>query len=126
MKAKKTGKKSYVQAILISAAIFTVLVFHFVVSQFIALKSEADSSVSELINKQPVAVEARSENKTAEEIIAPVAAAAKEATAPTVERRETRIEPKRAVESEPVDEKKPARETRTERLRRAEKILTGI
>lgn len=127
MEAKKTGKKSYGQAILMGAAIFTVLVLHFAVSQFIALKSEADSSVSELIDKQPVAVEARGENKPAAEIVAPVVAATKrEASAPTVERRETKIEPKHSVERETVGEKKAPRETKAERLRRAEKILTGI
>ena len=118
MKAKKTGK-SYFKPFLIGAAIFTVLIAHFAVSQFIAFKSENDSSVSELTSKQPVIIAPVAENKPAE-IVAETKIAA------PIERRETKIELKRAVEKETTNRKPAARETKAERLRRAEKILTGI
>lgn len=120
MNAKKTGK-SYLKPILIGAAIFTVLIAHFAVSQFIAFKSENDSSVTELIEKHPVTFTAPiAENKPAE-----IVAEAKVAS--TVERRkEPKIESKRTVEQETTSRKPAARETKAERLRRVERILTGI
>lgn len=119
MKTTKTGK-SYFKPFLIGAAIFTVLVTHFAVSQFIAFKSENDSSVSELINKQPITIAPVAENKPAETV-------AETNVVSTIERREEpKVESKRAVEKETINRKPAARETKAERLRRAERILTGI
>lgn len=119
MKAKNI-RKSYIKPILLGAAILAVLVLHFAVSQFIALKGEKDLSVSELIEKQPVLIEPKTERKAAETI------GETSVVSPIVERREQKIEPARAVERETVNRKKTTRESRTERLRRTEKILTGI
>ncbi|MBA2620238.1 MAG: hypothetical protein H0U87_03455 [Acidobacteria bacterium] len=123
MKTKNIGK-SYVKPFLIGTAIFTVLILHFAVSQFIALDGEKDESVSELINKQPVIIEPEIESEPIES--EPAESVSETKIVSPFERREQKTEPARAIEKDAINRKKAARESRTERLRRAEKILTGI
>ncbi|HXG86509.1 MAG TPA: hypothetical protein VNI84_21000 [Pyrinomonadaceae bacterium] len=118
MKANK-ARKSYVRPFLMGAAIFTVLVLHFAVSQFIAVESVKDSAVNESITKPPVAAEPQTEAKK------PEAKTVTEAAFPPV-KPEPKVEVEREVEKETVNKKKAPRESRAERLRRTEKILTGI
>ncbi len=124
MNLKKADKarKPYVRPILTGAAIFTILVLHFAVSQFITYEeSVKDVSVTELINKQSVGIEPENEAKYTEAINMT------DAVSPSVQSKQ-KIAQGQAVEkeTETVNRKKAARESRAQRLRRAEKILTGI
>jgi hypothetical protein len=132
---KNANFKTYVKPVAIGAAIFSLLVLHFAVSQFIAFKSEADSALVELTEKQAAAIEPKVENKApnassafVETQSAPSAnAAAKTAdSVSAIERVERKAEPRSKAEKEAVGAKRVARETKAERLRRAERILTGI
>lgn len=128
MKAKEITK-TYFRPLFVGAAIFVVLVLHFAVSQFIAFDSEKNSSVSELIVKKPV--EIKPEYKEPEMIV--------KTSADTTQIKT--VEPKPEQKSAPkqqkvvkqfvikrivIERKEQPRETRAERLRRAEKILTGV
>lgn len=118
MKATK-ARKSYVRPILIGAAIFTLFTLHFTVSQFIALEGNVrEDSVSKLIEKEPVIIEPENEAKTTTDSVA-----AQPETTSAV-----KIAAKKEVvkEAETVSRKKAPRESRAERLRRVERILTGI
>jgi cytoskeletal protein RodZ len=105
------------------AAILAVIVLHFV-SQFVFFQGENPAPKIEAIN-QPIA-EIKSENapvaeiKTESEAKKPEIADAPDAIPPIVQ-----PEPKNAP-SRVVIKKKESRESRAERLRRAERILTGI
>jgi type IV secretory pathway VirB10-like protein len=105
------------------AAILAVIVLHFV-SQFVFFQGEKLSLEAEAIS-QPIA-EIKPENapdveiKTESEAKTPEVAEAPDATPPGVQ-----PEPKNAP-SRVVVRKKESRESRAGRLRRAERILTGI
>lgn len=110
----KTTKKHYVSVV---AAIFAVIVLH-LAAQFIFFRSEnSESEISsfKIENEQPVEIKTEYETKTPDIIEKPV-------LAPPV------VKPKPAAAAPPrtVLKKREPRESRTERLRRAEKILTGI
>lgn len=121
MKAGRTTKW-YIRPSIAAAAIIAVVFSHFAVSQFIFFENEKDSVIGEAISKQSVEI------KTEFEAEKPDAAAAPKNNASVsfvVEPRE--IAPKQATVKQTVIKKKEApRESRAERLRRAEKLLTGI
>lgn len=106
------------------AAILAVIVLHFV-SQFVFFQSEKPAFKNEAIS-QPIA-EIKSENDSRIEIETEfeakkpdVAEVPDAAVSPTVQPEPGTVAPSRIVK------KKETRETRAERLRRAEKFLTGI
>lgn len=115
----KPSRKLYIKA---GTAIFAIIILHFV-SQFIfiqneKLESELTSAVTEpersveSIDSNEIKTEAKT--RTSEIIKAPVPAA-------PILQPETKIAPSRTA----IKKKEP-RESRAERLRRAERILTGI
>jgi type IV secretory pathway VirB10-like protein len=116
----KPNQRHYTKGI---AAIFAVIILHFV-SQFIFLQSEKTALETEAINHQ--SVEIKPESEPAREIETESAATETEtvtrpsAVQPVVQP-EPKIEPARVV----IKKKEP-RESRTERLRRAERLLTGV
>lgn len=152
MKFFKTSGGSYFRPVLVGATIIVVLTMHFAVSQFIALENFRELSVSDLIYHKPLttlppssqtalieqtdaAVKPQIEIKSnKEQIITPFVADEKLAVD---EKRSGRIKktneikrnPYQIFEKDTVIKKRtpiPSRETRAERLRRAEKILTGV
>lgn len=121
MKAEKV-RKSYFRPVLIGAAIFSVLVLHFAVSQFIAYQErENDVSVGEPVGESSAIIDRQEEAKK------PETTSAAENISPPIES-DAKIEAGRQIDkqTETVNRKKAPRESRAERLRRAERILTGI
>ena len=115
----KPTRKLYIKA---GAAIFAIIILHFV-SQFIfiqneKLESEITSAATEIEQSsesiKSTEIKTEDKTKTSEIVKAPVPAA------PIVQP-ETKIAPSRTV----IKKKEP-RESRAERLRRAERILTGV
>jgi hypothetical protein len=123
MKIVKIGK-SYIRPSIIAAAIIAVVFSHFAVSQFIFFESEKDSVISEAISKQPFENRTEFEAKKTDVVIAPKTIA----PASPISEPETRRPALRqtAVESTVIKKKEAPRDSRTERLRRAEKLLTGV
>jgi type IV secretory pathway VirB10-like protein len=102
------------------AAILVIIILHFV-SQFIFVQSEKTSQKIEAISHQ--SVEVMPENAEVE-----TESAARQPEAepvPDVDVPEVQPETK-TVQTRVVIKKKETRESRTERLRRAEKLLTGV
>lgn len=121
MKANK-ARKTYVRPFLIGATIITVLILHFAVSQFFFYEEKAeDFAVNELAAEQPAIIKPENEEEKAETINMTEAVSASAKPAPKIEMKQ----PVRK-ETETVSRKKPPRESRAQRLRRAERILTGI
>jgi hypothetical protein len=121
MKADK-NRKIYVRPFFIGATIITVLILHFAISQFFFQEeSVQDFSANEVIIEQPAIIKLENKAEKAETINIT------DAVSPPV-KPEPKIEAQREVqkETETVNRKKPPRETRAERLRRVERILTGI
>ena len=121
MKADKT-RKIYVRPFLIGATIFTVLILHFTVTQFFFYEEGVqDFSVNELTVEQPAIIKPENEAEKVEVINITDAVS-------TPVKPEPKIEARREIEkeTETVNRKKASRETRAERLRRVERILTGI
>ena len=129
MKAGESGK-TYFRPFLIGAIIFTVLVLHFTVSQFISFESAEDSAVSNLIKRQPTKMQPETRIIKNETSVKPEVVNMKE-TVSSKENIEAKAVPKIEIRQTIEDEqspvkKKDSRESRAERLRRAEKILTGV
>jgi hypothetical protein len=119
---KANARKTYVRSILIGATIITVLILHFAVSQFFFHEESAeDFAVNELTTEQPVIIKPENEAKKAETINITDNVSAPAQPAPKIEANQ----PVRK-ETETVNRKKPPRESRAQRLRRVERILTGI
>jgi len=106
----------------IGAAILAVIVLHFV-SQFVFFQSEKPAPKIEAVNQPSVEIKTENEPiaeiKIESEAIKTDVAEAPEAAQPIVQ-----PEPKNAPSR--IVRKKESRESRAERLRRAERILTGI
>lgn len=121
MKAGKTTKW-YIRPSIAAAAIIAVVFSHFAVSQFIFFENEKDSVIGEAVNKQTV------ENKTESDAKKPdVAVAPKNNASVSFIARPQEIAPEQTTVKQTVIKKKQApRESRAERLRRAEKLLTGV
>lgn len=111
----KSAQRRYTTA---GAAIFVIIILHFV-SQFIFLQSEKTSPKTEALNHQSVQVKPENEQNVEDKALES-AAKKPDAVLPVVQ-----PEPK-AVPSRVVIKKKESRESKTERLRRAEKFLTGV
>lgn len=125
MKRDRTGK-SYIRPSIIGAVIFAVLFSHFAVSQFISFQSEQDSLISEAISTLPVEIKTESAAKKSEPLTMPKQAP-RVSPVPEPESESDEIAPRQAVMKERVIKKKEApRESESERLRRAEKLLTGV
>jgi hypothetical protein len=121
MKANKAGK-TYVRPFIIGATIITVLILHFTVSQFFFQeKAVQDFSVNELTIEQPAIIKPENETEKVKTINMT------DAVSPSVQPVK-KVEVRQSIEkeTETVNRKKPPRESRAQRLRRAEKILTGI
>lgn len=120
----KPAQRHYKTAV---AAIFAVIVLHFV-SQFIFFQDEKISLKTDSVSHRSVEIEFANELPSAE--IKPETAAAKKpeaAPAPEIVLPVAQPEqPKPAAVSRVVIKKKETRESKAERLRRAERILTGI
>ena len=124
----KPAPRHYTRA---GAAIFVIIILHFV-SQFIFLQSEKTAPKTEAINHQSVEIqpeaEIRPENNQIAEIETESAAkkprsVTKPKTVPPVVQPEPTSAPSRAV----IKKKEPrGGESRAERLRRAERLLTGV
>lgn len=128
---RDAGGKMRVRSVLMGAAIFAVIVLHFV-SQFVFIQNEKIASETETGDKQIVKIkpeieqrakaepenEARSgaENKPKYE-----ARSSDTETTPDAAPPESKIAPSRTV-----IKKKESGESKAERLRRAERILTGV
>ena len=115
----KPTRKLYIKA---GAAIFAIIILHFV-SQFIFIQnekheSEITSAATEIEQSsesiKSTEIKTEDKTKTSEIVKAPV-------TAAPIVQPETKIAPSRTV----IKKKEP-RESRAERLRRAERILTGV
>lgn len=121
MKANKADNL-YIRPFLIGATIVTVVILHFAVSQFIFFKEGVkDVSVNELTVEQPAIIKPddkaeKAETKNMIKSVSPLP------------QPEPKIEARQSVEkeTETVNRKKVPRETRAQRLRRAERILTGV
>lgn len=118
--------------ILTGAAIFAVIVLHFA-AQFVFFRGEKIVSENETVNRQNVEIKAENEKQivAAEPENQPDAEIKTEYDeARNLTARTTPgdvVQPKSKFEPEPaVIKKKETRESKAERLRRAEKILTGI
>lgn len=119
----KLTRKSHTMA---AAIIFAVIVLHFA-SQFIFfqdennqtanLQTEKTSVVTETIKSVEIEPEYDAEN---------LKIAAMPESVPRVVKSEIRIAPSRTVMSQKIINKSEPRESRAERLRRAEKVLTGF
>lgn len=119
---KANAGKIYVRPFLFGATIITVLILHFAVSQFFFQEESAqDFSVNEVIIEQPAIIKPENKAEKADTINIT------DTVSPPIES-EPKIEARREIqkEAETVNRKKPPRETRAERLRRVERILTGI
>jgi hypothetical protein len=123
MKAYKIGK-SYIRTTLLGAAIIAVVFSHFAVSQFNAFQSEKNSVVTEAINKQHVEIESEFEAQKPEIFtITEEAVPVSSNFAPEI----NRPTPKRVViKQTEIRKKETHRESKAERLRRAERLLTGV
>ena len=119
----KSKRRLYIKA---GAAIFAIVILHFV-SQFIFIQNEKleievtsaatenEQSVESIENIKSIEIKPlEDEAKTSEIVKAPV-------PVPPIVQPETKIAPSRMI----IKKKEP-RESRAERLRRAEKILTGV
>lgn len=125
--AEKNGK-SYIRPSVIAVAVLAVVFSHFAVSQFITFETEKDSVITEAINIPPVKIKTESEVK--EPGIA-ITARRDEEISPVPKRENGGFAPKQAVVRQVVRQKETRkkesdRESRAERLRRAEKLLTGV
>lgn len=130
----KAPQRHYTRA---GAAIFVIIILHFV-SQFIFFQSEKNAPPTEAVNHQSVEVEPEAEIKPEIEIEpennriddVKTESAAKKPELTT--RRPNAIQP--IVQPEPtgapsrvvIKKKEPRVESRAERLRRAERLLTGV
>lgn len=117
----KPAQRHYTKA---GAAILAVIVLHFV-SQFIFFQNEKLSPEIEALSQQSVEIKAENEPDVEIETESgakkpEVAEVPDAAVSPTVQSEPKIIAPSRIVK------KKETRETKAERLRRAEKFLTGI
>lgn len=121
----KSAQRHYTRA---GAAIFAIIILHFV-SQFIFFQDEKISPRTEAINHRSVEIEPAiqpqsepiAEFKTEPVAKKPLPAKMPKAVAPPVVQPERKPAPSRAIVR-----KKETRESRAERLRRAEKLLTGV
>jgi hypothetical protein len=121
MKANRAGN-TYVRSILIGATIITVLILHFAVSQVFFVEENAqDFSVNELTIEEPAIIKQENETEKAETINMTEAVSLSAPPEPKVE-----VKQQIEKETETVDKKKTPRESKAQRLRRVEKILTGI
>ncbi|MDQ3800943.1 MAG: hypothetical protein M3384_16090 [Acidobacteriota bacterium] len=118
---RKPARRHYTRA---GAAIFVIIVLHFV-SQFIFFQSEKVLPKTEALNRQ--SVEIKPENKpeinkpeTAVTAKKPEAAVSIPTVAPVVQPQPA------SAPSRIMIKKKEPRESKAERLRRAERLLTGI
>lgn len=108
-----------VRPLLTGAAIFAIIVLHFA-SQFVFFQSEKIVSETEAVDKE--IVEVKRENEPGAEIRTEYEAKNSDAErVPDAVSSEPKLVPSRAV----IKKKEP-RESKAERLRRAERILTGI
>jgi hypothetical protein len=122
----KTGRteKLYIRPALLGAVIMAVVFSHFAVSQSISFQSEKEAVVSEAINNQPVEIKTTVEAEKPDLAAAPKKAAA---MTPAAEPEADKFAARQADLKQTVIKKREApRESRTERLRRAERLLTGI
>ena len=120
MKANKANK-TYVRSFLIGATIITVLILHFAVSQvFFVEESAQDFSVNELTIEQPAIIKPENETEKVKTINIT------DAVSPSVQP-ETKVEVRQSIEkeTETVNRKKPPRESRAQRLRRARAAARG-
>jgi outer membrane biosynthesis protein TonB len=121
MKSNRAGK-TYVRSFLIGATIITVLILHFAVSQVFFVEESAQGiSVNELIVEEPAIIKPENEAEKTETINMTEAVSSSAQPEPEVE-----VKQPIGKETETVERKKPPRESKAQRLRRAEKILTGI
>ncbi|HLM03031.1 MAG TPA: hypothetical protein VK400_18415 [Pyrinomonadaceae bacterium] len=120
----KSAQRRYSKAV---AAIFAVIVLHFV-SQLIFFQDEKISLKTDAVSHRSVEIEFENELPRAE-IKTESAAAAKKPEAETMpETVSPVVQPgeQKSAASRVLIKKKETRESKAERLRRAEKILTGI
>lgn len=120
------GKSAPRHYTIAGAAILAVIILHFV-SQFIFFQSEKISPKTEAINHRSVEIEPEiepiAEFTTESAAKKPSPVRKPETVAPTVT---VQPEIKPAPPSRVVIKKKEPRQSRAERLRRAEKLLTGV
>lgn len=121
MKTNRVSK-SYVRPSLGAMAIFALIIIHFA-SQFIFFRNEKPSLNTGSINEQSVEVKTENEAKKPDIIKTPGDDEEETAvaTAPPNNQPEPRFAPSRAI-----IRKKESRESKSERLRRLEKVLTGV
>ena len=120
----KSAQRHYSKAV---AAIFAVIILHFV-SQLIFFKDEKISLKTDAVSHRSVEIEFENELPGAE-IKTESAAAVKKPEAETMpETVSPGVQPeeRKSAASRVFIKKKETRESKAERLRRAEKILTGI
>jgi type IV secretory pathway VirB10-like protein len=107
------------------AAILAIIVLHFA-AQFIFFQSEKPSPEIEAISRQSVEIESESEPnleiETQSEARKPDVVAMPEKAAPNIQP-EPKIAPS---QQQTLIRKKEPRESKAERLRRAERLLTGV
>lgn len=126
MKLRVTNKL-HIRPSLAGAAILAVIVLHFVVSQFISFESRKESSVAEVISQPDIEISTEYEAKKLDVAVAPkVVQAAPVTSISQSEANDDEVELKRETVKQPLARKKEPRESRAERLRRAEKLLTGV
>ena len=130
MRENEAGK-SYLRESFALAALLVVVVLHFFFTQFVALESENDAAVSVIIVKPDVDVRLIDEEKKAElalpapqevsvrRVVASEKAGA-EKSGKIIKTREAVVKPA------PVKKQEAQDETKSKRLRRAEKLLTGF
>jgi hypothetical protein len=132
MKAVKDDK-SYVRRAIAVTAIFAVFVLHFVVSQFISFQTEKETVMTEAVNKQAVEVKTETEEKKSDMVTTPNVIASQQVRVSEIrdDGGETvKSFPKQVVlkqtEVKKESKKNESRESKSERLRRVERFLTGI
>jgi hypothetical protein len=119
MKTEKVRLKSRIQTAFFGTAIIAIIILHFV-SQFTFFQSEN----LEADKISPKSLEIKNQYETKKPDIATIPE-----IVPPVERDDEQLEPKAAAKQpvvrQTVVRKKESRESKSERLRRLEKVLTG-
>lgn len=123
IQTRKSAQWHYTAA---GAAIFVIIILHFV-SQFIFFQSEKASQELEAVNHRSVEIQPEIEQSVRIETEATaqkpeVVSIPNDAPVPIVQPQSKPAPPSRAV----IKKKEQPRQSRAERLRRAEKILTGV
>lgn len=142
MRENQAGK-TYIRPSFAVAALAVVFVLHFVFTQFVALQSENEAVLSEIINQKPAGAESVAQDETkmpdavagspdGAQVSAPEAVkaentgeAANDNSRIIRARQQVVVKQPQAV-APAAKKKEPRADFKSERLRRAEKILTGI